>query len=368
MKKTSEVGVYLRETKDKKKKTYYITYKDNNGKKIWHKVGHHCDGVRLKYCKELRDNILVKQRLGEELPNIARKAKQKQGIEYCDIWEFYIENRTMPVKRKKELKGIWNNHFQEFFSRLITLEGIKSFRETKLKTHSPKTINDFISLLGTTINFWNTKNPKKSISNPITTFRDEDRLEPKTQEKTDRTRKRERYLTKEEISLFIEHLEDKHEDLKLFVALSLSTGGRLNTITSIKKKDIKGRTVSLINHKTGGKRYTGFLNDQSLELLSKRLPTLALDDSIFILETGQIQKRVQYILTKLFNQGLDSRDTVNRAVVHTLRHTFGSHLAINGTPLVKIKNLMNHSKIETTMRYAHLAPDAGLDDVANLYT
>ena len=50
-----------------------------------------------------------------------------------------------------------------------------------------------------------------------------------------------------------------------------------------------------------------------------------------------------------------------------LRHTFASHLAINGTPIFTIKELMNHSDIEQTMRYAKLAPDSGKKNVINLY-
>ncbi len=41
---------------------------------------------------------------------------------------------------------------------------------------------------------------------------------------------------------------------------------------------------------------------------------------------------------------------------HTLRHTFASHLAMRGVPLPAIKELMGHSSIMTTMRYAHVAP------------
>ena len=43
--------------------------------------------------------------------------------------------------------------------------------------------------------------------------------------------------------------------------------------------------------------------------------------------------------------------------VHTLRHTFASHLVMQGVDLPTISKLMGHSDIETTMIYAHLAPD-----------
>lgn len=41
---------------------------------------------------------------------------------------------------------------------------------------------------------------------------------------------------------------------------------------------------------------------------------------------------------------------------HDLRHTFGSRLAQAGESIIAIKELMGHSSITVTMRYAHLAP------------
>jgi integrase len=53
----------------------------------------------------------------------------------------------------------------------------------------------------------------------------------------------------------------------------------------------------------------------------------------------------------------DVTDRRQRVVFHTLRHTFGSWLAIRGVPLYTIGSLMGHSTLEMTKRYAHLCPD-----------
>lgn len=42
--------------------------------------------------------------------------------------------------------------------------------------------------------------------------------------------------------------------------------------------------------------------------------------------------------------------------VHILRHTFCSHLAIRSVPVLTIQKLAGHSRIETTLKYMHLAP------------
>ena len=41
--------------------------------------------------------------------------------------------------------------------------------------------------------------------------------------------------------------------------------------------------------------------------------------------------------------------------IHDLRHTFASHAVMGGTPLALVSRVLGHSKITTTMRYAHLA-------------
>lgn len=53
-------------------------------------------------------------------------------------------------------------------------------------------------------------------------------------------------------------------------------------------------------------------------------------------------------------------------VWHDLRHSFCSRLTMDGIPLARVRELMGHKSILTTMRYAHLQPDHGVDAVRGL--
>ena len=51
---------------------------------------------------------------------------------------------------------------------------------------------------------------------------------------------------------------------------------------------------------------------------------------------------------------------------HDLRHTFATKLSLAGVSLPVIKELLGHSTIVTTMRYAHPTPESKKEAVAML--
>src|SRR5665213_1052680 len=74
---------------------------------------------------------------------------------------------------------------------------------------------------------------------------------------------------------------------------------------------------------------------------------------VFLDEAGRpfSNRRLSYRITKLCRKA-----GLRRIGWHTLRHTFASHLAMRGVPMPAIKDLLGHTSIMTTMRYAHVAP------------
>jgi len=56
----------------------------------------------------------------------------------------------------------------------------------------------------------------------------------------------------------------------------------------------------------------------------------------------------------LKNSGIKGWEMFN---VHTLRHTFASHLVMEGTDLYTVSKLLGLSSVVVTQMYAHLAPD-----------
>lgn len=54
------------------------------------------------------------------------------------------------------------------------------------------------------------------------------------------------------------------------------------------------------------------------------------------------------------NEGIT--DQRNKIVFHTFRHTFASWIVQMGTPLPVVSQLLGHSNLQMTMRYAHLSP------------
>ncbi|MCG3668342.1 MULTISPECIES: tyrosine-type recombinase/integrase [Arcobacteraceae] len=353
--KTNLTGIYFRETttNDKIDKTYYITYKNEQNKKVWQKIGKYSEGIREAYCNQKRNEILTKQRNGEEPPVIAQK-KKRNVLSIETIANEYFTLRK-DGKSKLTDKSHFTHYILPYFKNLdfenITKDEIQKFTFQLKKTKSvlkkellaDKSINNILNFLKALIKYAFKNDFIKNDFSKYIILLDIDNA-------------RERFLTKEEIETLYENSKDD-ETLFLLFNLALKTGGRLETLLNIQKKDIDfSHNLLTLKDFKNNSTYKAFLTDDLKSLLEKKVVDLKLNDQLF---PSNPERRLRKILDELFNEGIDFNDRKNKIVFHSLRHTFASHLAIIGTPIFTIQKLMNHKDIRMTLRYAKLAPDSG---------
>ncbi|RXJ86917.1 site-specific integrase [Arcobacter sp. CECT 8985] len=375
MEKTKYTGVFLRTSKDGIK-TYYIKYSIKN-KQHQEKVGTSVEGITALYASKMRAKRTSVDRLKDDAPMIL---KQKH-MTFNEAFDLYYE--TVKTKSDGEnIKSRYTNHVKSFFGHLrvdeITTNDVENFRDkirSKKKKngdeYAPKTKNDWIDIVGTVYNHLIKKKGLK-LTNPA----DHNKVE---REKVDNDR--ERYLELHEIEKLWDKLNNRvgtqykayvTEYMKIFLALSLSTGARLSSVLTIAKSDINLDTDTILikNHKAN-RTYHGYLHPVYKDLIKSRMAKLSPIDYLVsgtpnVLARTAPYKVFQPIFDELFNQGLKADDRKRRVVIHTLRHTFASQLAIQGTPIFTIMKLMDHADISQTIRYAKLSPENGKNSVFDL--
>jgi integrase len=355
-------GIFYRETitNDRIDKTFYIRYKDENNKDKEIKVGKYSEGYREAYCNQLRNEIITKQRTGEEPPSIASK-KKKNILSIETIANDYFNYRKESKTKANDISQ-YNNHILPYFKNLDfetidkneILQFTNKLKKTKSKFKedllSDKSINNILNFLKTLIKH-GFKNDfiKNDFSKYISLLNIDNA--------------REKFLTKEEIKILYENSKND-ETLYLLFKLALNTGGRLATLLNICKKDIdfSHNLITLKDFKNNS-TYKAFLTENLKALLEIRTIHLKMDDKLFV---SNPERRLRSMLDELFNKDINTNDRKNKVVFHSLRHTFASHLAINGTPIFTIQKLMNHKDIRMTLRYAKLSPDSGRESILSL--
>lgn len=359
-------GVYLNPLKNGDT-SYYVKYTNPNTKKFTSlKIGLKSQGISEVYCYNKRSEILNQLRLGEN-----PLQKHKEQVMFDTLAQTYLsvlEKTSRSASSYSNEKCRYTIHIKPYFGNKnaasITPEDINTLKELKFSEGKAQgTVKHIFDFISTIFNYaiknelFNGKNPCKSAKIK--------KIRPNNA--------RERFLDKGEVDVLRNDERIlSNPVLNLFVKLSLSTGARIGTIIDIQKKDINigTRTVMLKNHKTTS-TYHGFLNEQlfpDLDFLKELKP----NDYVVSLNSKKIQReyiqyRLRLILTDLFNAGLDKKDSRNRVVVHTLRHSFASILAMNGTPIYRIQKLLDHKDATMTQRYAKLSPDSSFDAVNSMF-
>lgn len=129
---------------------------------------------------------------------------------------------------------------------------------------------------------------------------------------------------------------------------------RASEATRLKVSDIDSARMQIRIEQGKGKkdRYT-LLSAGMLRLLRLYWKQYRPDDWLF---TGQYAGRhismrsVQHI----FYKAKARAGVVKQASVHTLRHSFATHLLDAGVDIITIQYLLGHKQISTTSKYLHL--------------
>lgn len=163
-----------------------------------------------------------------------------------------------------------------------------------------------------------------------------------------------RYLTKEEEAELFKCLP---EYLKLIVTVALHTGLRKRNILDLQWEQINFdfKFIEVLKNK-GNKRIQIPLSDTLYQEFSE----LRKDKGYVFInpETG-----LQYQdIKKSFNAAM-AKAGIENFRFHDLRHTVATRLVERGIDLVVVKDILAHSDIKTTMRYAHPVPQRKLEAI-----
>jgi len=165
-----------------------------------------------------------------------------------------------------------------------------------------------------------------------------------------------RYLTEDEEKRLIHALDrSKNEVLKDIVLFALHTGLRLGEILNLKWENVnlKNKIVVLFPEQTKSKRrHILPLNEVAFKVLEKRSRCRVQGCPYVFHKEGEKIGSIR----KAFRNAL-RRAKIEDFRFHDLRHTFASRLVQKNVDLYIVKELLNHSDIRTTQRYAHLKLD-----------
>jgi len=356
----------------KRGKNYYIDIR-SNGRRIRRKIG---------VSKKLAELVLKDTEV--------KIAKQEYNFDSIDgnifeLFKFYIkysQTNHQPTTTTRYKNVIFN--FQVFlilhypdinrFSRLnlALFEEYKDFRlnkdprELELPENFPFSIPNNCTKASTrTINY-EIKTLKSIFAlavkknlcreNPC---KDIKPIKIKTSEKP-------RFLDKNECKIFLENCGDfLYPIFYTFINTGLRLGELLNLQWSdidFKRKKLCIRKKSFWIPKTEEREIP--LSEGVLEILKAHKPA-NVNNSDFVFpdkDGGILKRKLRKDLIRIARKaGIN-----NFTKIHTLRHTFASHLVMNGVDLPTVQKLLGHSDIQTTMIYSHLTPDHLADAVNKL--
>jgi integrase len=346
-------GVYARESQVRRYKgapdrCFDICYRDQRGKLVWEKIGWMGEGYTAATASQIRSERVRAIRHGQDLP----KQKPKE-VTLGEVWKRYDEWLDTGKIKPADDRGYYRKHIEPIFENTL-LSKISPFDLERVKMTllnqglAAATVKHVLVLIRQLFNkaiswgMWTGENPIKKVKLP--------RL----------NNQRERFLTKAEAQLLLKELATWGRHNHDICMLSLHTGMRAGEIFSLMWQhiDLDNNMILVADPKNGRSR-KAFMTPTIRNMFSK-MEKGDPEDYVFASRDGdridRISNTFMLAVENLnFNEGIT--DPRQKVVFHTLRHTFASWLAIQGTPILTIKELLGHQTLAMTERYSHLSPD-----------
>jgi integrase len=352
----------------KRDRNFAIRYK-KNGKTKEEGLGWSSGGMNEQKANLLRAEIVQNIKEGKSPQSLAekrqieaeriktenekREQEKKARTTFGKVAKEYLKWAKDNKKSYKSDESRYNNHLL-YLSKInlkdispLMLEKLK--RDLKAKNLSEATIHQILALIRAIYRkakgweLYKGRIPTESIKFP----------------KPDN--KRLRFLTHNEADKLLKALKEKSLQAYNQSLLALFCGLRFSEIANLTWADIDlPNEIIQIRDAKGGSRQSN-MTEPIKEIFrsfneNKKHKN---GDLIFPDNKGKKQEHISRSFWETVKELGFNKDVTDKRYnfsFHTLRHTFASWLAIQGTSLYEIKELMGHKSIQMTERYAHLLP------------
>lgn len=159
-------------------------------------------------------------------------------------------------------------------------------------------------------------------------------------------------LSKSEVKSILDACDNlKH---KTILSTIYAAGLRVSEAVKLSVSDIDSKNMQIIVRDGKGKkdRYT-LLSKSNLDLLREYWKEYHPNTYLFIGDDGVCHLSPRTV-QRVFTYARDKAGIKKKATVHTLRHSFATHLLESGCDICYIQRLLGHTSIETTTIYLHL--------------
>jgi site-specific recombinase XerD len=160
-------------------------------------------------------------------------------------------------------------------------------------------------------------------------------------------------LSKEEIQKIL--ALEKNPKHRLLLMLVYSSGLRVSEVVALKREHIDmSRKVIYIKRSKGRKDRCTLLSEKAARFLNEYYTFYGIQTWLF---PGQPATSPLTIRSAqhIFDNAVRCAEIHKKLSIHSLRHTFATHLLESGTDIRYIQSLLGHASLRTTERYTHIA-------------